>query len=143
MIETSAWDSIQPLLRDLGLDPIRVENVLHPGHPDVDYTHGNIELKYMSAFPVRPDTKVRVPKLKGEQVAWITRRSMKGGLVWLLVRVGSEWFLWAGKDVWEVRQGLTQAEWRERSSLILAQPITQESRQRLKDMLTGKVRTGE
>lgn len=143
MIETSAWDSIQPTLKALGLDPIRVENVLHPGHPDVDYTHGNIELKYMKAFPVRPETKVRVPKLEGEQVAWITRRTQKGGLAWLLVRVGSEWFLWAGKDVWEVRQGLTQAEWRARSSLILCQPMTKESRERLKDMLTGKLGTGQ
>lgn len=130
------------MLKQLGLDPIRVENVLHPGHPDVDYTHGNIELKYMEAFPVRPETKVRVPKLKGEQVSWITRRALKGGLVWLFVRVGSEWFLWAGRDVWRVRQGLTQAEWREHASLILSQPITKGGRDRLKDMLTGKLRTG-
>lgn len=142
MIETTAWDSIQPLLQRLGLDPIRVENVLHPGHPDVDYTHGNIELKYMEAFPVRPGTKVRVPKLKGEQVAWITRRSRKGGLAWLLVRVGSEWFLWAGEQVWEVRQGLTQAEWRERAALVLCQPIAGAARDRLRDILTGRMRVG-
>lgn len=142
MIETSAWDSIQPLLKALGLDPIRVENVLHPGHPDVDYTHGNIELKYMERFPVRPDTKVKVPKLKGEQVAWITRRARKGGLVWLLVRVGSEWFLWAGEQVWEVRQGLTQAEWRERAELVLSQPIGGAARDRLRDVLTGRMKAG-
>lgn len=143
VIETTAWDSIRPLFRELGLDPIRVENVVNPGHPDLDYTHGNIELKYMERFPARPGTKVTVPELTGEQVAWITRRTRKGGLAWLLVRVGAEWFLWAGKDVWAVRQGLTQAEWRERASLILAQPISRESRDRLKDMLTGKLRAGQ
>lgn len=142
MIETTAWDSIRPLFQALGLDPIRVENVLHPGHPDLDYTHGNIELKYMEAFPVRPGTAVRVPKLTGEQVGWITRRTEKGGLAWLLVRVGKEWFLWAGRDVYAVWQGLTQAEWRERAALILAQPIASAARDRLRDMLTGRVRVG-
>lgn len=139
MIETSAWDSIRPLFRELGLDPIRVENVLHPGHPDVDYTHGNIELKYMEAFPVRPGTKVKVPKLSGEQVGWITRRTEKGGRAWLLVRVGAEWFLWAGGDAYRVWKGLTQAEWREEAALVLVQPIDKASRDRLRDVLTGRM----
>ena len=142
MIETTAWDSIRPLFRELGLDPIRVENVINPGHPDVDYTHGNIELKYMEAFPVRPGTKVKVPKLSGEQVGWITRRTEKGGLAWLLVRVGSEWFLWAGRDVHRVWKGLTQAEWREEAELVLGQPIAGAARDRLRDILTERMRVG-
>lgn len=142
MIETTAWDSIRPLFREMGLDPIRVENVINPGHPDLDYTHGNIELKYMEAFPVRPGTKVRVPELTGEQVGWITRRDLKGGLVWLLVRVGKEWFLWAGRDVHRVKQGLTQAEWRAEAALVLCQPIAGAARDRLRDILTGRMRVG-
>lgn len=142
MIETSAWDTIRPLFRELGLDPVRVENVLHPGHPDLDYTHGSIELKYLPEWPKRATTKVKLPEFTGEQVAWLTRRWDKGGLAWLLVRVGSEWFLWPGSMTRDVRRGLTQAEWRERSSFILAQPISRESRDRLKDMLTGKAGAG-
>lgn len=135
MIETTAWDSARPLFRELGLDPVRVENVLHPGHPDLDYTHGSIELKYLPEWPKRASTKVRLPEFTGEQVAWLTRRWEKGGLAWLLVRVGSEWFLWPGNMTRDVRRGLTQAEWRERSSYILAQPFISVQKQGFKNML--------
>ncbi len=137
MIETTAWDGIRPLFHQLGLDPVRVENVLRPGHPDVDYTHGNIELKYMERFPVGAATRVRVPKLTGEQVGWLTRRSLKGGLCWLLVRVGKEWYLFPGADVYDVWKGLTQAEWRSRAALVFGTQVKLEVSRRLRALLTG------
>ena len=116
--EQLAWDGLRPVLLGLGLDPIRVENVVNPGHPDVDYTHGNIELKAMKDFPVRPSTKVRVPHFTGEQAGWLARRWQAGGLCWLMVRVGVAWYLFDGWNAFAVFHGLTKAEWDERAVLV-------------------------
>ncbi len=113
--EQSAWASIQPHLARAGLDPHRVENVLSPGHPDVDYTHGVIELKALACWPVRPETYVRVETLTGEQVAFLCRRWRAGGRAFLLARVDRDWFLFDGDTARQVREGLTQSEWRAQS----------------------------
>lgn len=109
--EQQAWDSIQPMLRGFGLDPKRVENVLANGHPDVDYTHGNIELKHISGFPKRSDTPVNLPLFTAEQQAWLAGRWASGGNAWLLTRVGKEWFLFDGWTAIQVRKGITALDW--------------------------------
>src|SRR4051812_33026356 len=114
--EQAAWDAIRPLLSGLGLDPRRVENVVGPGHPDVNYAGGDIELKAMDGWPVRPETLVKVPKFTGEQAGWLAQRWKAQGLSWLLVRIGSGWFLfdgWTALDVW---RGLPRQLWFEEAA---------------------------
>ncbi len=137
MTEADAWDSIRPLFGQLGLDPIRVENVLHPGHPDVDYTHGNIELKALDAFPARGPTKVRIPTLTGQQVGWLTRRWEKGGNCWLLVRVGREWFLFCGKDARTIWKGRNQTDWRIWATFVFTTGDPPHRIETLRRILTG------
>lgn len=95
-----------------GLDPRRVENVVGPGHPDVNYAGGDIELKALEAFPVRAETKVVVPEFSGEQAGWLLQRERAGGRAWLMVRVGREWFLFSAEAAYRMRKGWTQQEWR-------------------------------
>lgn len=99
-----------PILKTLGLDPHRVENVLGVGTPDTNYTHGWIELKYLDAWPKRETTIVALPKLRERkaQVVWLTRRWRRGGPAYLLLQVGGELLLFAGCDVALVRDGLTR-----------------------------------
>jgi hypothetical protein len=120
--EQSAWTSIRPMLTGMGLDPHRVENVVGPGHPDVDYSHGNIELKAVLDFPVRSSTPVRLPEFTGEQAGWLAKRWEAGGLSWLFVRVGREWFLFDGWTALQVQRGLDAIDWRELSALHYPAP---------------------
>ena len=94
--EQAAWDVLRPVMAGCGLDPRRVENVVGPGHPDVDYTHGNIELKALETFPKMIQTPVRIETFTGEQAGWLGQRWEAGGLAWLMVRVGGGWFLFDG-----------------------------------------------
>lgn len=111
--EQAAWDTLRPVMAQAGLDPRRVENVVGPGHPDVNYAGGDIELKAMKAFPKRDGTTVTVPEFTGEQAGWLLQRSQAGGRAWLMVRVGKEWFLFDAVRAYGVYVGLTQARWRE------------------------------
>lgn len=110
--EQAAWDALRPVLQAAYLDPRRVENVVGPGHPDVNYAGGDIELKALTAWPVRPATPVRVPELTGEQVGWLLQRQRHGGRAWLMVRVMKEWFLFDAEAAHAVQKGLPREEWK-------------------------------
>lgn len=116
MTEAVLWsERLRPVLDALGLDPVRVENVLGTGTPDVNYTDGWIELKDCpEGFPKRPGTVFTIPKLveRKEQVAWLMRRWEAGGACWLMIRVGREMFLFDGWSSREVRKGLTERDFR-------------------------------
>lgn len=111
--EQRAWNGLRAILDREGLDPRRVENILGPGHPDIDYTHGNIELKALESFPARPHTKVNIETFTGEQAGWLLQRQRAGGRAWLLVRVSTEWFLFDAEAAYEVYKGATSQRWRE------------------------------
>lgn len=113
--ERDAWESLRPVLAEAGLDPRRVENVVGPGHPDVNYAGGDIELKALPSFPVREDTLVRVPEFTGEQAGWLLQRQRSGGRAWLMVRVDRTWFLFNAVAAHQVYTGLTAFHWRQRS----------------------------
>lgn len=112
MDETGAYDSIKPRLQGLGLDPQRVEDVTSRGTPDVWYTIGAIEMKYLADWPVRASTPVRVTTLidRSQQVAWLTRRWSKGGPAWLMLRAVNQYLLFTGPDSRAVRRGLIREE---------------------------------
>lgn len=112
MIETDFWDTMRPVLTHLGLDPVRVENVLGAGTPDVNYTAGWIELKHMDAWPSRAASPVIIQTLKErpEQVAWLTRRWWAYAPAYLMVRIGQDIMLFDGVTSRAVRNGMTRTE---------------------------------
>ena len=94
MSESSMWKSLRPLMA--GLDPVRIESPITEGVPDVNFTHGWIELKYAAKWPARGGP-LRLPHFTKEQRAWLIARSAAGGRVYLLLKVGaSEWLLFDG-----------------------------------------------
>lgn len=74
------------------LDAISVENVCGAGTPDVNYTRGWIELKFLAAWPKNPSAIVAI-KLRPEQRAWHVRRWRAGGKVFVFTKIGRDWML--------------------------------------------------
>jgi len=89
------WAAMRPLLS--GLDPVRVENMVNQGTPDVNYRGGWIELKYAPKWPALPTTPLRVHHFYKEQRVWLYRRAVTGGKVFVMLKVGEEWLLFEGK----------------------------------------------
>lgn len=89
------WEALRPLLK--GLDPVRVENPMQPGTPDVNITLGWIELKFADGWPPKGGP-LRVDHFTKGQRIWLTRRCRNGGKAWLLLKVGEfEWLLFDGR----------------------------------------------
>jgi len=79
------------------LDAISVENPVGPGTPDVNFIEGWVELKWLRAWPKRPETPVTLDHpLTPEQRAWHKRRSKRGGNTWVMLQCGREWLLFKG-----------------------------------------------
>ena len=79
------------------LDAIAVENPVYPGTPDVNYIEGWIELKSLDKFPKRLETtKIKISHYTKQQRAWILKRHLKGGAVFLFLQVATEFFLFDG-----------------------------------------------
>lgn len=94
MSEGAMWDALRPLLK--GLHPVRVENPMLPGTPDVNWSHGWIELKFAERWPPRGGP-LRVDHFTKEQRTWLTRRRRAGGNAKVLLKVGEfEWLLFDG-----------------------------------------------
>jgi hypothetical protein len=94
MSEAAMWDALRPVIRSL--DPVRVENPIVPGTPDVNYSRGWIELKFSERWPPRGGP-LRVDHFTRQQRTWLTRRRKAGGLAFLLLKVGeTEWLLFDG-----------------------------------------------
>ena len=94
MSERGMWNSLRPILKPL--DPVRIESPITPGNPDVNYTLGWIELKYMPRWPIKGGP-LRVDHYTPEQRKWALRRKKAGGRVYLLLKVGrDEWLLFDG-----------------------------------------------
>lgn len=90
------WDALRPILA--GQHAVRIESrTTGSGIPDVNYNHGWIELKYLEGWPVRPNTPVRIDHYTKEQRAWAVQRTLAGGQVFFLLKVGTmEWLLLQG-----------------------------------------------
>lgn len=97
MSERTMWDATRPLLS--GLHPVRIESLITPGNPDVNYSIGWMELKNIEDWPVRPATPVRVDHYTQEQRTWMLQRKAAGGRVFLLLRIEKtrEWLLFDGR----------------------------------------------
>jgi hypothetical protein len=104
--EQLMWDAVRPTLVSAGLHPCRVENACETGMPDVNYSHGWIELKCLKEWPKRAKTLVAIDHYTKEQRAWAMRRETCGGRVYLLLKVGASHYIllrgrhaaiWVGK----------------------------------------------
>jgi hypothetical protein len=103
--ESGMWTALRPYMMAERLDPVRVENPAHPGTPDVNYKEGWIELKHTNRWPIR-DGQIQLPHPPTkEQIAWLYRRWIAGGICFLLIRVGSEWLLFEGLIVYALWKG--------------------------------------
>lgn len=92
------WKRLRPVLLAARLDPVRVENPIHPGTPDVNLKNGVwIELKAMAAWPIRPGTVFKIPHYTPQQRVWLYRRwRAAGAKCFLLLLVQREWLLFDG-----------------------------------------------
>ncbi len=89
------WARVRKALKDL--DPVRVENKIEKGTPDVNLADGSwIELKWQRKLPKRGGILKLDHDLLQEQRVWATRRIKAGGKSWVLLKAGSEYLLFKG-----------------------------------------------
>lgn len=89
------WGTVRKLLKSL--DPVRVENRVEKGTPDVNLADGSwIELKWQRKIPKRGGVLKLDHEFMKEQRVWAIRRIHAGGKVWLFLKAGNEYFLFKG-----------------------------------------------
>ena len=113
--ESQLRSNVLLILRQEGLDARPVENPIDPGFPDIEYIGGVLELKACPSWPARASTALRLDHYTQEQRIWHSRRWRKGGRVFVLVQIGSEFLLFNGLVASEVLGLVPQAELRSRS----------------------------
>lgn len=94
--ESKMWQKLRPYLLAAKLDPVRVENPIHPGTPDVNCIAAWVELKTLATWPVRPGSLVTPCKFTPQQKVFLYRRWRAGGRCYLLLEVAGEWLLFDG-----------------------------------------------
>ena len=98
--ESIMWRKIRPVFLAARLDPVRVENPILPGTPDVNLASGDwLELKTIEAWPQRIDTPVSIRHFTDQQRVWLYRRwKYAPGTTHLLleVRDAKQWLLFDG-----------------------------------------------
>lgn len=89
--ESLMWKRVRPILAMAKLDPVRVENPIHPGTPDVNLADGRwIELKSVPSWPKRVDRVLRIRHFTPQQRVWLYRRwKYAPGTTFLLLEVRS------------------------------------------------------
>lgn len=88
MAETDLNARIQGAIRHR--DPVRVENSVGPGTPDIEYIGGWIESKMLPRWPKRAGTVVRVAHYRPDQRGWHVRRRMAGGVVYVVIQIADD-----------------------------------------------------
>jgi hypothetical protein len=122
-----------------GLDPISIENPVHPGTPDLNYVEGFVELKIVEKWPERATTILRLPHFTPQQRVWLTRRVRAGGRAFLLLRVGSEWLLFRGDRAAEIVGRGTRVEL---EAAAIGRWETSLDDEQLRALLTADLRDG-
>lgn len=120
--ESLMWKKVRPILLAARLDPVRVENPIHPGTPDVNLICGWIELKCLQRWPIRDSSYVRIPHFTPQQRCWLYRRwKYSPGSVFLLMEVQSEgqWLLFDGDVAAKVVGCSTTAEHQAKARVVL------------------------
>lgn len=85
---------------------VRIENGISQGVPDVSFSsrgvHGWIELKYLKAWPKRPDTIVKIPHYTPAQKLFLRQHGSYGRNCFLFLRVGDDFLLFDDAAAQEV-----------------------------------------
>jgi hypothetical protein len=112
--ESQMWAKVRPFLVAAKLDPVRVENPIPPGTPDVNLCDGRwIELKCIAAWPARAMSTVQIRHYTPQQRVWLYRRwKYAPGSTFLLLEVRSvqQWLLFDGNVAAKVVGRGTAAE---------------------------------
>lgn len=123
--ESIMWRKVRPFLIAAKLDPVRVENPIGPGTPDVNLADGRwIELKYVPAWPPRARNILRIPHFTPQQRVWLYQRWRSApDTTYLLleVRASREWLLFDGDVAAKVVGRATEAHLRACAHAILTE----------------------
>jgi hypothetical protein len=117
------WKHLRPVLIAGRLDPVRVENPIHPGTPDVNLSTGAwIELKSVACWPVRTEAPFRIGHYTPQQRVWLFRRwKYAPGTTYLLleVRADRQWLLFDGNVAARIVGRVTTAEHHKQARAVL------------------------
>lgn len=123
--ESKMWAKLRPVLLAAKLDPVRVENPIHPGTPDVNLCDGKwIELKCIEEWPVRATTNVRIGHYTPQQRVWLYRRwRFAPGTTFLLLEIiaDQQWLLFDGNVAAKIVGRGTTSEHRLSARAVLAE----------------------
>lgn len=120
--ESAMWKKVRPFLIAAKLDPVRVENPIHPGTPDVNTTSCWIELKCIDGWPARENSCLRLGHYTPQQRVWLFRRwKYAPGSTFLLLEVRSvrQWLLFDGDVAAKIVGRATMAEHRMNARAVL------------------------
>ena len=119
------WKKVRPFLLAAKLDPVRVENPIHPGTPDVNLCDGRwIELKCIPGWPVRASTVVRIGHYTPQQRVFLCRRwkyAPGSTLLLLEVRAEQQWLLFDGDVAAKIVGRTTAAVHRTSARAVLSE----------------------
>jgi hypothetical protein len=117
------WSKLRPILLAARLDPVRVENPIHPGTPDVNLSCNIwMELKCIPSWPVHAERCVSIRHFSNEQRVWLYRRwKYAPGSTCLLLEVRAErqWLLFDGDVATRIVGRSTAAEHRRSARAVL------------------------
>ena len=120
--ESALWKRIRPLFVMGKLDPIRVENPIHPGTPDVNICSGDwLELKTIPIWP-RSGNIVQLQHFTPQQRVFLYRRwkyAPRSTHLLLEVRSTREYLLFWGDVAAKVVGRSAEAELRSQARVVL------------------------
>jgi hypothetical protein len=99
-----------------GLHPVRVENPACAGTPDINFTNGWIENKFIARWPSDPHAVLKCPHFTPQQRVWHIQRTNAGGLTWFCLQVERTVLLFTG---WDAAHSLGKAERAELETVAL------------------------
>lgn len=120
--ESKMWAKFRPVLVAAKLDPIRVENPIHPGTPDVNLCSGSwIELKTIEDWPAHGRI-VQIKHFTPQQRVFLLKRWLAApGTTHLVleVRTSKEWLLFDGDVAARVVGKESEARHREVAKIVV------------------------
>src|SRR4029077_13334784 len=118
------WRKVRPQWVAAKLDPVRVENSIHPGTPDVNLVSGWIELKCVPGWPLRDTNLLRIPHFTPQQRVFLYRRwKYAPGTTHLLLEVivARQWLLFDGNVAAKIVGRSTAADHRISARAVLGE----------------------
>lgn len=125
------WGRVRKALK--GLDPVRVENRVELGTPDVNYVEGWLELKWQRKAPKRGGILRLDHEFMLEQRVWAIRRHHAGGRCFLFLKIQNEWLLFYGYVAAEFLGYSTLEQLREKAIKVWKNQLND---QELREILT-------